>query len=118
MLASWKKSESEIVKVLVTLLCPTVCDPMDCTSPGSSVHGILQARIREWVAIPSPGDLPDPAIKPESLTLQADSLPSEPLGTTANSDKSRHRIKKQRHHFVNKVLYCQSYGFSSSHVRF
>ena len=44
MLASWKKSESEIVKVLVPLLCPTVCDPMDCSSPGSSVHGILQAR--------------------------------------------------------------------------
>ena len=40
------KSESE-----VTQSCPTLCDPMDCSLPGSSLHGILQARILEWVAI-------------------------------------------------------------------
>ena len=34
-------------------LCPTLCDPMDCSLPGSSVHGVLQARILEWVAKPS-----------------------------------------------------------------
>ena len=39
-------------KVLITLLCPTLCDPMDCSPPGCSFHGILQARILEWVAIP------------------------------------------------------------------
>ena len=38
--------------VLVTQSCLTLCDPMDCSPPGSSVHGILQARILEWVAIP------------------------------------------------------------------
>ena len=38
--------------VLVTQLCPTLCDPMDCSPPNSSVHGILQARILEWVVIP------------------------------------------------------------------
>ena len=38
--------------VLVAQLCPTLCDPMDCRLPGSSVHEILQARILEWVAIP------------------------------------------------------------------
>ena len=37
----------------VTLSCPVLCDPMDCSLPGSSVHGILQARILEWVAISS-----------------------------------------------------------------
>ena len=37
--------------VLVTQSCPTLCDPMDCSLPGSSVHGILQARILVWVAI-------------------------------------------------------------------
>ena len=42
--------------------------------------GILQARILEWVACPSPGDLPDPEIEPGSPTLQADFLPSEPPG--------------------------------------
>ena len=40
------------VKVLVTQSCPTLCDPMDCSPPGSSVHGIHQAGILEWVAIP------------------------------------------------------------------
>ena len=38
---------------LVTQSCPTVCDPMDCSPPGSSVHGILQARILEWIVLPS-----------------------------------------------------------------
>ena len=42
--------------------------PMDCSRPGSSVHGIFQARIPEWVfSFPSPGDLPDPGIEPASL---------------------------------------------------
>ena len=53
---------------------------MDCSLPGSSVHEILQARISEWVAFPSPGDLPNPGIKPRSPALQADSLPAEPQG--------------------------------------
>ena len=39
-------------EVLVTQSCPTVCDPVDCSSPESSIHGILQTRIPEWVAIP------------------------------------------------------------------
>ena len=38
---------------LGTKSCPTLCDPMDCSPPGSSVHGIFQARILEWVAISS-----------------------------------------------------------------
>ena len=42
---------------------------MDCSLPGSSVHGILQARILEWVPFPSPGDLPDSGIESESPAL-------------------------------------------------
>ena len=53
-------------------LCPILCNPMDSSLPGSSVRGILQARILEWVAISSPGDLPFPGSEP--LSLQADSL--------------------------------------------
>ena len=51
--------------------CPTLCDPTDYT-----VHGILQARILEWLAFPSPGNLPNSGTEPRSPTLQADSLPS------------------------------------------
>ena len=40
------------VKVFVAQSCLTLCDPTDCSLPGSSVHGILQARILEWVVIP------------------------------------------------------------------
>ena len=40
------------VKVLITQLCPALCNPMDYSRPGSSVHGILQSRTLEWVAIP------------------------------------------------------------------
>ena len=40
------KSESEVAQ-----LCPTLSDPMDCSPPGSSIHGIFQARVLEWVAI-------------------------------------------------------------------
>ena len=69
-------SESE----LVTQSCPALCDPMDCSLPGSSLHGILQAGILEWVAFPFLGYLPDPGIKPGSPGLQADSLPSESPG--------------------------------------
>ena len=50
---------------------------MDCSLPGSSVHGILQARILEWVAISSPEDLPHLEIELGAPTLQADSLPTE-----------------------------------------
>ena len=60
--------------------CPTLCDPVDCSLPGFSVHGILQARILEWVTISFSGDLPDPGIKPGSPTLEADALISEPPG--------------------------------------
>ena len=65
-------------EVLVAQSRPTLCDPMDCGRPGSSVHGILQARILEWVACPPPGDLPTPGTEPGSPVLQADSLGTPP----------------------------------------
>ena len=53
---------------------------MDYSPPGSSVHGILQARILEWVVmLKIPGDLTNPGIEPGSPALQADSLPAELL---------------------------------------
>ena len=67
---------SEIV--IVTQSCSTLCDPMDCSLPGPSVHGILQVRILEWIAISFSRGLPDPGIKVGSPALKADSLPTEP----------------------------------------
>ena len=68
------------MKVKVTQLCLTLCDPVDYI-----VHGLLQARILEWYLFPSPGDLPNPGIKPRSPALQADSLPAEPPGKPRNT---------------------------------
>ena len=45
-------------------LCPTLCNPMDCSLPDSSVRGIFLARVLAWVAIPTPGHLPDPRMEP------------------------------------------------------
>ena len=59
-------------QVQVTQSCPTLCDLMDCT-----VHGILQARIPEWVTFPFSRGSSNPGIQPKSPTLQADSLPAE-----------------------------------------
>ena len=63
-------------------LCPTCRDPMDCSPPGSSVHGIFQARILEWVAISfSRGIFPTQESNPCLLNCQADSLPLSHQGS-------------------------------------
>ena len=59
------------VKVKVVQSCPTL-------RPHGMVHGILQARIMEWVAFPFSGDLHKPGVEPRSPALQVDSLPAEP----------------------------------------
>ena len=56
---------------LVIKSCPALCDLMDCSLPGSSVHGISQAGILEWIAILSPEDLPDPGIESTSSALSS-----------------------------------------------
>ena len=69
----WNKN----VKVLGEQLCATLCDPMDCSLPGFSVHGIVQARILTGLPCPPRGDLPEPEIKPVSPVapeLQVESL--------------------------------------------
>ena len=58
--------------------CPTLCDPTDCSPPGSSLHGFLQARILEWVAIPFSRGSSWPRDGTRVSHMQGDSLPSEP----------------------------------------
>ena len=65
------------MKVLVAQSCPTLCDPVDCSPPGSPVGPPVEFSEQEcWdgLSLPSPGDLPDPEIEPTSSALQADSL--------------------------------------------
>ena len=64
-----RNKKTNLVKVKVAQSCPTLCDPMDYT-----VHGILQARILEWVVFPFSRDLLNLGIKPRSLALQTDSF--------------------------------------------
>ena len=69
------KSESE-----VTQSCPTLCDPMDCSLPGSSLHEILKARVLEWVAISFFRGSSPTRDRTRSPAFQADALTSEPSG--------------------------------------
>ena len=71
----WLESFPALEKTVQACMLSRVwlfCDPMVCSPPGSSVHGILQARMLEWVAISSSRDLPNPGIEPRSPALQAD----------------------------------------------
>jgi len=74
------------------------CDPMDCSPPGSSVHGIFQARILEWIAIPSPGDLPNSGTEPESLmspALTGGSFTTSATGKSLYDAKWKGKKKKK-----------------------
>ena len=73
---SVKESESE-----VSQSCLTLCELMDCSLPGSSIHGFSRQEYWSGLPFPSPSDLPNPGIEPRSPTLQADTLPSEPPGS-------------------------------------
>ena len=77
---SARKQRLGYVCVLVIQSCPTLCNPTDCSPPGFSVHGILQARILEWVATPSSRGSPDPGVKRSSASQVTVSLPTKPPG--------------------------------------
>ena len=78
--------------------CLTLCDPMDGSPPGSSVHGISQARILEWVAIPFPGDLPHPGIKTISQfsCIGRQFFTTEPPGKPIEDGKSEQQHKRSK----------------------
>ena len=73
---------------LVSKSCLTLCNPMDSSLPGSSVHGIFQARTLEWVTpgFPSPGDLSNPGIEPVSPALVGRFFTTEPPGQSTAVD--------------------------------
>ena len=101
--------KSEVVQSYLTL-----CDPMDCSLPGSSVHGIFQAIVLEWIAI----SLSRGSSRPRDWT-QVSRIVDRRFtiwATREVHDQPKQHIKKQRHYFVYKGPSSQGYGFSSSHV--
>ena len=82
-----RKGKWDVGKGAVLCLVTRSC-PMDCSPPASSVHAILQARILEWVAMPSSRGPTNPGIEPRPFALQEDCLPSEPLRKGAAAAKS------------------------------
>ena len=72
------------MRCLVSQSCPILCDPMDCSPPGSSVHGDSPGK-NPGLPCPPAGDLPNPGIEPRSPTLQADSLPADLQGKPKNT---------------------------------
>ena len=70
--------------------CLTLCSPVDCSLPGSSVHGISQQEYWSGLPFPSPGDLPDPGIQPASLAppaLAGEFFTTEPLGNLGGGSR-------------------------------
>ena len=83
-------------------------DPMDCSLPGSSVHGSFQARILEWIALFSPRDLPDPGIKPlplASLALAGGFFTAVLPGEPGQAD--RPKLNHPKTSFIHHLDYFQ-----------
>ena len=90
--------------VLVAQSCPTLCDSVDYSPSGYSAMGFPRQEYSSGFPFPSPGDLPDPGIKPRSPALQADSLLSEPAGESC--------IGKALFLSAMFILSCASFLFS------
>ena len=89
------------VHAKLLLSCLALWDTINCSLPVSSIHGILQARILEWVAIPVPGDLPYLGTEPRSPALEADSLLSEPQSGGISGKEPTCQCSRQRRHRFN-----------------
>ena len=101
------------VCVLVTQLCRTLCNPMYCRLPGSSVHGILQPRFLEK-SFPSSGDLANPGIKPASLALTGRFFTAEPPGKPHLSSDDTNGNQYTLDTFHMPGLHCFSWIISFS----
>ena len=104
---TWRLDEKK-VKVSVTQFCPTVWQYMDCSSPGSSVHGILQARILEWVATSySRGSSPNRRDRTQVLCFTGRF--STTWATAFTSNKNNLQMKSRRTLILGAVEETESY---------
>ena len=95
---------SQIPVWLENFSCVWLCDPLDYGPPGSSVLGLLQARILEWVPFPSPGDFPGPGMEPRSPALQVNSLSSGHQRSPEHTLYAFHSLWLRRYFILVNVL--------------
>ena len=86
---------------------PTLCDFMDCSPPGSSLHGIFPGRILEQGIMPFSEDLPDPGIEPESLVAPA--LAGGFFTTEPPGNPTHIYIHTHKHTYIYKYIYTKRY---------
>ena len=104
-------SHQSMVKVNeVAQLCQTVCNPTDCSPPGFSGHGLSRQEYWSGLSFHSPGDPPDPGIKPGSPALQANSLAFEPLGNPVNSEGGLNHLCHQNSHMAQRAYLADEPG--------
>ena len=106
---------------MLSHFCPTLCNPMACSPPGSSVHGDSPGKNTGRLPCPPPGDLPHPGIKPTSPTLQANSLSSESPGKSSQSGSPLtlpghllHLTLFLLHHSASELRLCPGHIFCQS----
>ena len=89
------RSHSSPVACLVAQSCPTLCDPMDCSPSGSSVHGISPGKREYWngLPLPSPRDCPHPGTEAAFPTPAGEFLTNEPPGKPQQSINTKGQIK-------------------------
>ena len=104
--------------------CLTLCDPTDCSMPGSSVHGLLQSRILEWVAVPFSRQSSQPRDRTQVSHIEGESVLSEPPGKPKNTGVGRlshlQQIFPTQESYqgllhCRQILYQLSYQGTSSH---
>ena len=86
-----------------SLSCVRLCDPIDCSLPGSPLYGILQARVLEWVAISFSRGSSHPGFESRSPTFQADALTSQPPGHSFLQGIFRYNLNQIPHDYTVKV---------------
>ena len=99
--------------------CLTLCDPVDCSLPGSSVHGVLQARIPQWIAMPSSSRFSRPRDQTHVSCLQhwqPDSLPLAPLGSPKRDICQHNEVAGYKINVIKSVVFLYTNSKLSENV--
>ena len=103
----------------VAQLCLTLCDPMGCSLPNSSILGFFRQEYWSGLPFPSPGDLPNPGIEPRSAMLGVDSLPTEPPGKPSKNTRVGNLSLLQRIFLTQEsnqgLLHCRQMRYQLSY---